>query len=312
MRFQHRMSALIGDTPMIRLDALTQKHGCVAEIIMKLEYFNPAGSIKDRIAKSMVDDAEAKGLLVSHSGQVIVESTSGNTGVGLAFIAALKGYKLILTMPESMSEERKNLLRGMGVELVLTPASGGMDAANAEAARIVKITPGAVTLGQFSNPANVKAHYKGTGPELWEQCGSKVDIFVTGIGTGGTITGVGRYLKECSKTIKIYGVEPAESPMLSEGRFGPHLIQGIGTNFVPKILDRSVIDEMIQVPGLKAIETARELIATEGILCGISSGANAYAAIVLARQQENRGKRIVCIACDTAERYLSTKLFKDE
>lgn len=312
MRFQHRMSALIGDTPMIRLDALTQKHGCVAEIIMKLEYFNPAGSIKDRIAKSMVDDAETKGLLVSHSGQVIVESTSGNTGVGLAFIAALKGYKLILTMPESMSEERKNLLRGMGVELVLTPASGGMDAANAESARIVKITPGAVTLGQFSNPANVKAHYNGTGPEIWEQCGSKVDIFVASIGTGGTITGVGRYLKECSKTIKIYGVEPAESPMLSEGRFAPHLIQGIGTNFIPKILDRSVIDEMIQVPGLKAIETARELIATEGILCGISSGANAYAAIELARQPENRGKRIVCIACDTAERYLSTKLFKDE
>lgn len=309
MRFQHKMSSLVGDTPMIRLAALPDKYDCGAEIVMKLEYFNPAGSIKDRIAKSMVEDAESRGILKPHSGQTIVESTSGNTGVGLAFIAALKGYRLVIAMPESMSEERKNLLKGMGAELVLTPAAGGMEAAGAEAGRIVETTPGAVSLRQFSNPANVKAHYQGTGPEMWQQCGSKIDIFVTGIGTGGTVTGVGRYLRECSKTVKIYGVEPAESPLLSEGRFGPHLIQGIGANFIPEILDVSVMDEVLRVPGLKAIELARELIKEEGILCGISSGANAYAAIELARRPENRGKRIACIACDTAERYLSTKLF---
>ena len=296
---------------MLRLAALPQKYDCVAEIVMKLEYFNPAGSIKDRIAQSMIEDAESRGALKPHSGQTIVESTSGNTGVGLAFLAAIKGYKLIIVMPESMSEERKNLLKGMGAELVLTPAAGGMDAANAEAARLVAMNPGSVTLGQFSNPANVKAHYNGTGPEMWEQCGSKIDIFVTGVGTGGTITGVGRYLKECSKTVKVYGVEPAESPMLSEGRFGPHLIQGIGTNFIPDILDRSVIDDIIKVPGQEAIKVARELITKEGIICGISSGANVWAAIELAKRPENRGKRIACIACDTAERYLSTKLFKD-
>ena len=311
MRFQHKMGSLVGDTPMIRLDSLPKEHGCLGDIVMKLEYFNPAGSIKDRIAKAMVEDAEYRKLLKPKSGQIIVESTSGNTGVGLAFIAAIKGYKLVITMPESMSEERKNLLKGMGAELVLTPAAGGMDAAGEEAARIVRDTPGAVTLGQFSNPANVKAHYTGTGPEMWQQCGSKIDIFVTGIGTGGTVSGVGRYLKECSKTVKVYGVEPAESPLLSEGRFGPHLIQGIGANFVPEILDRSVMDGVIKVPGLKAIETARQLIKQEGIICGISSGANAYAAMQLSKLPENRGKRIACIACDTAERYLSTKLFVD-
>lgn len=311
MRFQHRMSSLVGDTPMIRLDRLPKSHGCLGEIVMKLEYFNPAGSIKDRIAKSMIEAAESKGLLTPNSGQLIVESTSGNTGIGLAFFTALKGYKLVITMPESMSEERKNLLRGMGAELVLTPAAGGMEAAGEEAARIVRSTPGAVTLGQFSNPANVRAHYTGTGPEMWQQCGSKIDIFVTGIGTGGTISGAGRYLKECSKTIKIYGIEPAESPMISEGRYAPHLIQGIGANFVPEILDRSLIDDIIKVPGLKAIDMARQLIRQEGITCGISSGANAYAAIELSKLPENRGKRIACIACDTAERYLSTKLFND-
>lgn len=311
MRFQHRMSAMVGETPMIRLVTLPEKYGCVAEIVMKLEYFNPAGSIKDRIAKSMVEEAEARGALKPNSGQLIVEATSGNTGVGLAFMAAIKGYKLVIVMPENMSEERKHLLRGMGAELVLTPAAGGMDAANAEAARIVTATASAVSMEQFSNPANVKAHYKSTGPEMWQQCGSKIDIFVTGVGTGGTISGAGRYLKECSKTIKIYAVEPAESPMLSEGRFGPHLIQGIGANFIPEILDRSLIDDIIKVPGQSAIEMARELITKEGITCGISSGANAWAAIELAKRPENRGKRIACIACDTAERYLSTKLFQD-
>lgn len=311
MRIQHKMSSLVGETPMVRLNSLPQKYGCVGEIVMKLEYFNPAGSVKDRIAKSMIEDAENRKILKPHSGQTIVESTSGNTGIGLAFMAAIKGYKLIITMPESMSEERKNLLKGMGAELVLTPASGGMDGANSEAKRIVENTPGAVSLGQFINPANVKAHYTGTGPEIWQQCGSKIDIFVAGIGTGGTISGVGRYLKECSKTTKIYGVEPAESPLISEGRFAPHLIQGIGANFIPEILDRSVLDGMIKVPGLQAIATARELIKEEGIIAGISSGANAYAALELAKLPENRGKRIACVACDTAERYLSTKLFKD-
>jgi len=310
MKLQHNMSTMVGNTPMIRLDPLVQKHGCLAEIVMKLEYFNPGGSIKDRIAKSMVEDAESKGLLIPGSGQYLVEATTGNTGVGLAFMAVLRGYKMIVVMPENMSEERKVLLRGMGVELVLTSAVGGINEANVEAERIVK-ERGAVMLDQSANPANVEAHYKGTGPEIWAQCGNKVDIFVAGIGTGGTITGVGRYLKKCSKTVKVYGVEPAESPRLSEGRTGPHLIQGIGGNLMPKILDRSLLDDVIQVSSSKAIETAKELIQLEGIFGGISSGANAYAAIGLAQKPENRDKRIVCIAPDTTERYLSTRLFQD-
>jgi cysteine synthase A len=310
MKFQHNMSALVGNTPMIRLDPLVQKHDCLAEIVMKLEYFNPGGSIKDRIGKSMVEDAESKGLLIPGSGRYLVEPTTGNTGLGLAFMAIIRGYKLIIVMPENMSEERKALLRGMGVELVLTSAAGGMIEASAEAERIVE-ERGALMLDQSANPANVTAHYTGTGPEIWAQCGNKVDIFVTGIGTGGTVTGAGRYLKECNKNIKVYGVEPAESPLLSEGRSGPHLIQGIGSNREQKVLDRSVLDGIIQVSSSKAIEAARELILLEGVFGGISSGANAYAAIGLAKKPENRGKRIVCIAPDTAERYLSTKLFQD-
>ncbi len=311
MRFQHKMTAMIGDTPMIRLDALPQKHDCLAEIIVKLEYFNPCGSIKDRIAKCMVEDAENKGLLTPGKGQTLVESTSGNTGIGLAFMAAVRGYKLIIVMPENMSDERKNLLKGMGAELVLTPAAGGMNAANAECERIAR-EKGAILLNQFTNQANVKAHYKGTGPELWEQCGSKVDIFVSGIGTGGTVTGIGRYLKECSKTVKVYGVEPAESPMITKGKPGPHLIQGIGANFLPPLLERGLLDDILPVPGLKAIETAKELMKLEGIMGGISSGANIYAALELGKLPENRGKRIVTIVCDTSERYLSTLLFKEQ
>ena len=313
MDIRHNTSSLIGDTPLIRLDRLCKKHGCFGEVVMKLEYFNPASSIKDRIAKSMVDEAEKKGLLTPHStpAHVIVESTSGNTGIGLAFIAASRGYKLILTMPESMSEERKNLLRGMGVELVLTPASEGMEGAAREAADIAARTPNSFAPKQFENPANPLAHYKGTGPEIWHQCGGQLDIFVAGIGTGGTVSGVGRYLKERSKTVKIYGVEPDESPLLSEGKSGSHLIQGIGANFVPATLDRTVLDGMLRVPGPAAIFTAKELIREHGILCGISSGANAYAALELAKRPENRNKRIITVACDTAERYLSTKLFKE-
>ncbi|MDL2307282.1 cysteine synthase A [Desulfovibrio sp. OttesenSCG-928-C06] len=314
MDIRHNMSSLIGDTPLIRLDRLCKKHGCFGEVVIKLEYLNPASSIKDRVARAMVDDAEKKGLLTPHSNppHVIVEATSGNTGIGLAFIAASRGYRLILTMPESMSEERKNLLRGMGVELVLTPASEGMDGATREADAIATRTPYSFSPKQFENPTNPLAHYKGTGPEIWHQCGGQLDIFVAGIGTGGTVSGIGRYVKERSKTVRVFGVEPDESPLLSEGKSGSHLIQGIGANFVPENLDRKVMDGVLRVPGQKAIETARELIREHGILCGISSGANVHAALELARQPENRNKRIVTIACDTSERYLSTGLFAPE
>lgn len=313
MRILHSMVSLIGDTPMIKLSRLGKKHDCKAEIAMKLEYFNPASSIKDRLAKAMVEDAEKKKKLkpFQNPPQVLVEATSGNTGIGLAFMAINRGYKLVLTMPENMSEERINLLRGLGAEVVLTPASEGMEGASQEAGRILRRTPGAVMLGQFTNPINVDMHYRSTGPEIWQQCAGLVDIFVTGIGTGGTITGIAKYLKERSKTVKVYGVEPEESPVLTQGMYGPHLIQGIGANFVPPLLDGSLLDGIIPVPSLKAIETARELITEESIFAGISSGAGAYAAILLAQRPENAGKRIVCIACDTAERYLSTQLFKD-
>lgn len=312
MKIQHNTAALIGDTPMVRLSRICKKYECKAEVLMKLEYFNPASSIKDRVAKAMVDDAEKRKIIKPHANPpyTLVEATSGNTGIGLAFIAITRGYKLIIAMPENMSEERKKLLVGMGAELVLTPAAEGVSGAEKEVDRIVAQTANAVKMGQFSNPANTDAHYKGTAPEIWQQCRGKIDYFLTGIGTGGTITGVGKYLKECSKKIKILGVEPAESPLLSEGRSGPHLIQGIGPNIIPDLLDRSLIDKIIPVPSEKAIETARDLIKEEGILCGISSGANAYAALELAKRPDMLGKRIVCIACDGADRYLSTKLFE--
>ncbi|MDR2892895.1 MAG: cysteine synthase A [Deltaproteobacteria bacterium] len=311
MQIAHSAATLIGDTPMVRLDNFVRRHEVSAEIFMKLEYFNPASSVKDRIAKAMVEDAEKKGLITPHSNppHTLIEATSGNTGVGLAFMAATRGYRLILTMPENMSDERKKLLAGMGAELALTPAGEGMGGANREAEEIAKRTPFSFMPRQFSNPANPHAHYKSTGPEIWQQCGGQVDAFVSGIGTGGTISGVGRYLKERSKTVKIYGVEPDESPLLSGGQAATHLIQGIGANFVPETLNRSIVDAYLRVPGEAAIETARELIAKEGLLCGISSGANAYAALLLAQKPEFRNRRIVCIACDTAERYISTGLF---
>ncbi len=309
----HTAENLIGNTPLQELRVIPQSLGCPATVAMKLEYFNPGSSIKDRLAKALLDDAETRGLLRPHAATpgLIVESTSGNTGIGLAFMAALRGYRLILTMPESMSAERKNLLRGLGAELVLTPAAGGMEEALAEAERILAANPGAFMPDQFRNMAGREAHYRTTGPEIWQACGGKIDIFVSAFGTGGTISGAGRYLKEMNPGLKVYAVEPAESPLLSAGRAAAHQIQGIGANFIPPVLDQSVLDGVMTVPGADAIKMARRLMREEGIFCGISSGANAMAALELAARPENAKKRIVTIACDTAERYLSTALFAE-
>ncbi|SBV98435.1 cysteine synthase A, O-acetylserine sulfhydrolase A subunit [uncultured delta proteobacterium] len=312
MRIAPDMTALVGKTPLVRLHRVVPQDG--AEVIAKLEFFNPASSVKDRIAMGMIRDAEKAGRLTPgrSPAQVIVEPTSGNTGIGLAFAAAVKGYKLILTMPESMSEERKTMLRGLGATLILTPAAGGMSAAVAEAEKIVKETPGAVMLGQFDNPANPATHYSSTAEEIWDDTDGTVDVFVSAAGTGGTVTGVGKRLKELNAKIRVYAVEPAESPVLSGGAAGKHGIQGIGAGFVPKVLDRSVLDGVLTVTTDEALDFARRLIREEGILCGISSGAAGLAAARLAADPALRGKRIVFIVCDTAERYLSTRLFTDE
>jgi cysteine synthase A len=304
----------VGRTPLVRLTALPEEAGCVAEIVVKLEYFNPAASIKDRLAKGLVEAAERDGLLIPGQmpPQTIVEPTSGNTGIGLALVAAVKGYSLILTMPESMSAERIHLLRGLGAKLILTSAAKGLGGAIAEAERIVRETPGAVMLKQFSNPEGPVIHYLTTGREIWDDCAGKVDIVVMGIGTGGTVTGVARRLKELNPAVQVFGVEPAESPVLSGGKAEPHLIQGIGAGFVPDILDRGLLDGVIAVPGERAIATARELMRKEGIFCGISSGAAAHAALELGAKSANTGKRIVFIAPDAADRYLSTGLFAAE
>lgn len=304
----------IGRTPLVRLHALAKQRGCVAEVLAKLEYYNPGASIKDRLALAMVDAAESEGALTPHSSppMSIVEPTSGNTGIGLALVAAARGYRLVVTMPESMSEERKTLLRGLGAELVLTPASGGMGAAVAEAERIAKERSGAVMLSQFTNPAGPKVHAEHTGQEIWDACEGRVDIAVVAVGTGGTISGVGRRLKERDPKVRIYAVEPAESAVLSGGKAGPHIVQGIGAGFVPEILDRSVIDGYMAVPGEDALKTAKELMLLEGIFGGISSGAAAFAALHLGAAPENAGKRIVFIVPDTADRYLSTRLFSPE
>jgi len=293
------------------LKALPAEAGCVAEIVAKLEYFNPAASVKDRLAKALVEAAERDGLLIPGKTppQMIVEPTSGNTGIGLAMVAAVKGYALTLTMPESMSAERIQLLRGLGANLILTPAAKGMSGALAEAERIVQETQGAVMLQQFSNPAGPMVHYLTTGQEIWDDCEGAVDIVVIGIGTGGTVTGVARRLKELNPAVRVFGVEPTESPILSGGKAGPHLIQGIGAGFVPGILDRSLLDGVITVSGERALATARALMRKEGIFCGISSGAAAVAALELGAQPGNTGKRIVFVAPDTADRYLSTRLF---
>ena len=299
---------LIGRTPLLELTHIEKAEGLKAHIYGKLEYFNPAGSVKDRIAKAMIDDAEAKGVL--KAGSVIIEPTSGNTGIGLASVAAARGYRIIIVMPETMSVERRNLVKAYGAEVVLTEGAKGMKGAIEKANELKEQTPGSVILGQFVNPANPKAHYETTGPEIWADTEGKVDAFIAGVGTGGTLSGVGKYLKEKNPNVKIFAVEPQTSPVLSEGHGGAHKIQGIGAGFVPDTLNTSVYDEVIPVPNEAAFETGNKIAETEGILVGISSGAAVWAAEQLAKRDEFKGKNIVVLLPDTGDRYLSTDLFK--
>ena len=301
------VTELIGKTPLIELKNIEKKNSLNATVVAKLEYFNPAGSVKDRIAKAMIEDAEAKGVL--KEGATIIEPTSGNTGIGLASVATAKGYRTILTMPETMSIERRNLLKAYGAEIVLTDGSKGMSGAIAKAEELKNEIDGAVILGQFVNPANPATHFKTTGPEIWEDTDGKVDIFVAGVGTGGTLSGTGKYLKSQNPDVKVVAVEPETSPVLSEGHGGPHKIQGIGAGFVPETLDTQIYDEIVKVPNEAAFETANSIAKTEGILVGISSGASLWAALQLAQRPENAGKTIVAIFPDTGERYLSTGIF---
>ncbi len=309
MKIYHQATELIGNTPLMELGNYEQAHQLGAAILAKLEYFNPAGSVKDRVARAMLDDAEQKGLLKKDA--VIIEPTSGNTGIGLASVAAARGYRIILTMPDTMSAERRTLLKAYGAELVLTEGAKGMKGAIAKAEELAKEIPNSFIPGQFVNPANPAAHYQTTGPEIWRDTDGKVDIFVAGVGTGGTLTGVGRYLKEQNPKVKVVAVEPATSPVLSKGVSGPHGIQGIGAGFVPDTLDTDVYDEVIPVENEDAFTTGREVAHKEGVLVGISSGAALYAATVLAKRPENKGKMIVVLFPDTGDRYLSTALFAD-
>ena len=302
-----KLTELIGHTPLLELGKYSRLHGVGTPIIAKIESFNPGGSVKDRIALAMIEDAEAKGVL--QPGATIIEPTSGNTGVGLALVSAVKGYKLILTMPETMSVERRNLVKAYGAEVRLTDGRDGMPGAIREAERLRDTIPGSVILQQLENPANPRKHYETTGIELWEQAGGAIDIFVAGVGTGGTLSGIGRRLKELNPQVRIVGVEPASSPVLNGGKPGPHKIQGIGAGFVPKTYDATVIDEVVDVDNDDAIRTGRELACEEGLLVGISSGAAAFAAAAIARRPENEGKRVVVLLPDTGERYLSTVLY---
>ena len=309
MAIAKKITDLIGGTPLLELSNYEKKNNLEAKIVGKLEYFNPAGSVKDRIAKAMIEDAEQKGLL--KAGSVIIEPTSGNTGIGLASVATAKGYRIIITMPETMSVERRNLLKAFGAELVLTDGSKGMKGAIEKADELAKEIPNSFIPGQFVNPANPAVHFATTGPEIWEDTNGKVDIFVAGIGTGGTISGAGKYLKSKNPDVKVVAVEPASSPVLSKGESGPHKIQGIGAGFVPDTLDTNVYDEIIAVENDDAFKTGKEIARAEGFLAGISSGAAVWAATELAKRPENKGKTIVALLPDTGDRYLSTPLFAD-
>lgn len=309
MNIKSTVTELVGNTPLMELKNYEKANGIEAVIAAKLEYFNPAGSVKDRVAKAMIDNAEAKGLL--QKGGTIVEPTSGNTGIGLAAVAAARGYKIILTMPETMSVERRNLLKAYGAQLVLTDGSKGMTGAIEKAKELAATIAGSYIPGQFENEANPTAHYNTTGPEIWRDTDGKVDIFVAGIGTGGTVSGTGKYLKEQNPAIKIVGVEPAGSPVLTQGHAGPHKIQGIGAGFVPNTLDKSVYDEILAIENEDAFAAGKAIARTEGILVGISSGAAVAAAAQLAARPENKGKLIVALLPDTGERYLSTPMFSE-
>ena len=308
-RIYTSIDQLIGATPLLELTNIEREDQLAARVLVKLELFNPAGSAKDRIARAMIDAAEREGRLVPHAGYTIIEPTSGNTGIGLASVAASRGYRVIITMPETMSVERQRLMRAYGAELVLTPGAEGMAGAIARADELAASTPNSIVAGQFSNPANPQAHYDTTGPEIWQDTDGAVDIFVAGIGTGGAISGAGRYLKEQNASVQIVGVEPADSPVLTKGTAGAHKIQGIGAGFVPEALDTSIYDEVMTAEADDAFAAARRLAAHEGVLVGISSGAALWAALELARRPENEGKTIVAFLVDTGERYLSTELF---
>ena len=309
MKVYNKITDIIGSTPLLKLTNYIEDNKLEADIFAKLEYFNPAGSVKDRIAKAMIDEAEAKGII--KQGAVIIEPTSGNTGIGLASVAASRGYKIILTMPETMSVERRNLLKAYGAELVLTDGAKGMKGAIEKANELAASTPNSFIPSQFKNPANPQIHVRTTGPEIWEDTDGKVDIFVAGVGTGGTLSGVGKYLKSKNPNVKVVAVEPAGSPVLSKGTPGPHKIQGIGAGFVPDTLDTDIYDEIIAVENEDAFEAGRTLAKKEGVLVGISSGAAVFAASQLAKRPENKGKIIVALLPDTGERYLSTPMFSD-